>query len=66
MIARETSIWVLALGVEMWKVTLSKSETTWSMEVGVALVGDEDGQLQDLKWEWEMLVCLSLWGKSVA
>jgi len=32
-------IWFLVVGVEMWKVTLSKSETIWSMEVGVALGG---------------------------
>ena len=35
--ARETRISVLEVGVEMWKVTLSKSETTWSIAVGVAL-----------------------------
>ena len=29
---------VLWVGVEMWKVTPSKSETTWSMEAGGALV----------------------------
>lgn len=34
---REMRIWDLVVGVEMWKVTLSKSETIWSMEVGVAL-----------------------------
>lgn len=28
---------VLLSGVEIWKVTLSKSEAIWSMEVGVAL-----------------------------
>ena len=27
----DTSIFVLLSGVEMWKVTPSKSETTWSM-----------------------------------
>jgi len=27
----------------MWKVTLSKSETIWSIEVGVALVDDQYG-----------------------
>ena len=27
----------MEFGVEMWKVTLSKSETTWSIDVGVAL-----------------------------
>lgn len=30
-------IWDFEVGVEMWKVTLSKSETTWSMEAGVVL-----------------------------
>jgi hypothetical protein len=33
----EMRIWVLLVGVEMWKVTLSKSEMSWSIEVGVAL-----------------------------
>jgi hypothetical protein len=31
-------ILVFDSGVEMWKVTLSKSETTWSIETGAALV----------------------------
>jgi hypothetical protein len=31
---------VLDSGVLMWKVTLSKSETIWSMAVGVALEKD--------------------------
>lgn len=35
----ETTILVLDSGVEMWKVTPSKSETIWSMEVGAALGG---------------------------
>jgi hypothetical protein len=29
----------LVSGVEMWKVTPSKSETTWSIAVGAALCG---------------------------
>jgi len=37
--AREMRRWDLEVGVEMWKVTLSKSETTWSMAVGVVLEG---------------------------
>lgn len=35
--AMEMRIWVFEFGVEMWKVTLSKSETTWSIEEGVEL-----------------------------
>lgn len=37
-------------GVEMWKVTLSKSDTTWSIEEGVALWAmsvDEPGMERD-------------------
>lgn len=33
----EMRILVLDSGVLMWKVTLSKSETIWSMAAGVAL-----------------------------
>jgi hypothetical protein len=33
----EMRIFVFDVGVEMWKVTPSKSETIWSIEVGVAL-----------------------------
>ena len=33
----ETRILVLVSGVEMWNVTPSKSDTTWSMEAGGAL-----------------------------
>jgi hypothetical protein len=33
----EMMICVLLVGVEMWKVTLSKSEISWSIETGVAL-----------------------------
>ena len=34
----------LEVGVLMWKVTLSKSETTWSMAVGVALLWHQLGE----------------------
>lgn len=33
----DTRILVFVSGVEMWKVTPSKSEMTWSIEAGVAL-----------------------------
>lgn len=37
LICRETRILVLLSGVEMWNVTPSKSETTWSMFAGAPL-----------------------------
>lgn len=46
----ETTIFDFVSGVEMWKVTPSKSETVWSMFTGAALAhglvgefGDEEG-----------------------
>lgn len=33
----DTRILVFVSGVEMWKVTPSKSEMTWSIDAGVAL-----------------------------
>lgn len=33
----ETRIFDFVSGVEMWKVTPSKSEMTWSIDAGVAL-----------------------------
>lgn len=35
----ETRILVFVSGVEMWKVTPSKSEMTWSIDAGVGLGG---------------------------
>lgn len=41
----ETRIFDFVSGVEMWKVTPSKSEMTWSIDAGVALgVGGGWGQ----------------------
>lgn len=47
-------------GVEMWKVTLSKSEMTWSMETGVGLLrevsfGSEPGKRASEVVVWSLV-----------
>jgi len=44
---------VLVSGVLMWKVTLSKSETIWSMAVGVAL---REGGSWSVDWALGVLI----------
>lgn len=53
----ETSILVFVSGVEMWKVTPSKSEMTWSIEAGVALY---QTAVSDLKRDIDKLEALKL------
>jgi hypothetical protein len=53
----ETSILVFVSGVEMWKVTPSKSEITWSIEAGVALY---QTAVSDLKCDIDKLEALKL------